>query len=300
MNEKPTHGAGGIVKALKKYRAVYVPYSIPNLVKESIRRRSFNRTFDASPHASVLHALRRDGAVNLGQLFSSEQCAQWATHLKKLIDSHPEHLKTYDDQTDRRFYGVNEITSAFDDFVTHQQIGDIRDTYLGPLKSGFLLGAHIHSGPNNTGSGGGWHRDSLVHAQIKAIVYLTETTADNGPFQYIRGSHRNYATLWAAGKLDQSYRQDRYDTADYISVFDEDPNLLEFAGPAGTVILTDTSGIHRGKPLVEGERCALTHYLFHAHHTKPEYAKFPRPSRLPEYAQNKGRGFENPLNPIEK
>jgi hypothetical protein len=35
-------------------------------------------------------------------------------------------------------------------------------------------------------------------------------------------------------------------------------------GPAGTLVLADTTGIHRGRPLIAGERIALTNYYYPA------------------------------------
>lgn len=287
-----------LTSALKKVRAVYVPFYVAHLLRESLHRRRYTKTFSNSPHSNYLEELQTQGVTVLGQLFSSEQCAQWAQQLRQLINDNSAHLKTYDNEMDRRFYGINELTSNFDDFVTHKQIREIRDTYMGPLKSGFLLGAHIQGGNGNRGSGGGWHRDSTIHAQLKVILYLTDTDSTNGPFQYLRASHRNYSTLWDATKIDKRYRQFRYDSQDYAELFEGDPRLLEFCAPAGTVILADTSGIHRGKPLIADERLALTHYLFHENQTTPKYSKLPRPSRLPEFAANRGRGFESPLNDI--
>ena len=37
-------------------------------------------------------------------------------------------------------------------------------------------------------------------------------------------------------------------------------NIQTLTGKAGTLILVDTRGIHRGKPIEEGERYALTNY----------------------------------------
>lgn len=287
------------IEVLKKRRSIMVARTIPYLIKESAGRQKYIRAFDSSPHRDVLSKLRKDGVLVLGQLFSAEECTEWRQILLEQIDSNPEQLKNYEDDGDHRFYGINEMTDAFDPFVTHQTLRDIRDTYLGALKSGFLLGAHIRSKPGNLGSGGGWHRDSAINAQMKIICYLSDTNGDNGPFQYVRGSHRNYATLAAAATTNKKFRQSRYHTDDYNHVFENDSRIMEFLAPAGTVILADTSGIHRGKPLETGERFALTQYLFHEHHTSPPYSKLPRPSRLPEFVHHKGRGFENQLTPID-
>ena len=66
----------------------------------------------------------------------------------------------------------------------------------------FTLAGHLKFESNNLGSGGGWHRDSPFTNQIKTIVYLTDVSSNNGPFEYLVGSHKRsfYAKLknrWA-------------------------------------------------------------------------------------------------------
>ena len=38
-----------------------------------------------------------------------------------------------------------------------------------------------------------------------------------------------------------------------------------FLGKAGTLLLVNTTGIHRGRPLKAGSRYALTNYYYHPH-----------------------------------
>ena len=40
-------------------------------------------------------------------------------------------------------------------------------------------------------------------------------------------------------------------------------NVRQIIGKAGDLIIVDTSGIHRGSPIKNGERIALTNYLSH-------------------------------------
>ena len=94
-------------------------------------------------------------------------------------------------------------------------------------------------------------------------MYLSDVGAENGPFQILPGSHRAHRKVAdvtfgsldpvstripdeAIGRL-QRRRSVQIDTV---------------IGEAGSVILVDTSAIHRGMPIRNGVRYALTNYYY--------------------------------------
>jgi hypothetical protein len=85
---------------------------------------------------------------------------------------------------------------------------------------------------------------------IKIFFYLKDVTPENGPHCFVRGSHlkRPYELLRRG----------------YSRISDEDiqkyypkEDILELCGEAGTILVVDTSGFHKGKPLINGERLLL-------------------------------------------
>lgn len=86
-----------------------------------------------------------------------------------------------------------------------------------------------------------WHYDNAP-LQVKAICYLTEVTADNGPFAYIKGTH-------GPRPLEASYEETRIDE----SVVPRE-GRVECVGTPGSVIIVDTTGIHRATPNTRGTR----------------------------------------------
>ena len=111
------------------------------------------------------------------------------------------------------------------------------------------------------GSGGGWHRDDADAKQTKAILYLSDVEMENGPFQFIEGSHKPWDIYRMAFKYNFSFGQNRFTDQELEKVIQDQPNRLKtFTGKAGTLILTDTRGLHRGMPIRKGERYALTNY----------------------------------------
>ena len=114
----------------------------------------------------------------------------------------------------------------------------------------------------NQGSGEGWHRDAFLR-QFKAILYLSDVAPENGPFQLIQGSHRRARVLrdMRAGRL--KYTQYRLSDQEIERIIATEPQRkITYTARAGTLILVDTSALHRGQPIEAGIRYALTNYFF--------------------------------------
>lgn len=76
-----------------------------------------------------------------------------------------------------------------------------------------------------------WHRDQN---SLGVFVYLTDVELWNGPFCYIRGSHRAKGTEWPVEKQ------------------------LTLTGPRGTMFVADLHGCHRGlKPTADRYMLAM-------------------------------------------
>ena len=108
-----------------------------------------------------------------------------------------------------------------------------------------------------------YHWDLPRTAFVKVFVYLTDVTPDTGPHCYIRGSHRNKpAPLFRDGRISDAEIAAHYPAEDH----------REICGPAGTILLADTRGFHKGKSLGAGERL-----LFQAEFSAEHFgAPFPR------------------------
>ena len=92
---------------------------------------------------------------------------------------------------------------------------------------------------------------------------MSDVTAENGPFQFLADSHKLGSVLsdiWY-GNLDYMQYRIRDDQIDAI-LKGNASRLKTYTAKAGTLILVDTSSIHRGMPIREGVRYALTNYYF--------------------------------------
>ncbi len=127
------------------------------------------------------------------------------------------------------------------------------------------------------------HRDASG-GDLKAIVYMSDVGPDNGPFGFVLGSHAeapsgvddricetNDSNGLAAtdpqtrrlfGALPERLRQkgavgnDLLDTTDVSRALRD--ALWSITGPAGSLVVFDTKGMHRGGMVTAGERRVLT------------------------------------------
>ena len=95
------------------------------------------------------------------------------------------------------------------------------------------------------------------------MLYLTDVNPENGPFQLLPKSHKLRNVMSAIRKGGLRHWQDRLTNEEVERV----ENRLgikrkTFLGKAGTLILFNSTTIHRGKPIESGERSALTNYYF--------------------------------------
>ncbi|WP_166945074.1 phytanoyl-CoA dioxygenase family protein [Sphingopyxis panaciterrae] len=113
------------------------------------------------------------------------------------------------------------------------------------------------------------HADSF-HASLKAWLFLNPVAADEGPFTYVRGSHR-----FTAERLDWEYRRsladpraiDRLSARGSPRVWDDDLAAMKLAAaeamavPENTLVVADTVGFHaRGVSMRPGERVEIWSY----------------------------------------
>lgn len=115
---------------------------------------------------------------------------------------------------------------------------------------------------------GRWHLDSF-RRQLKVFVFLTDTTEESGPFEFIPSTHRGGFKLKALSGGQYIKFQDLFGpTRKYQSLNDDWVDDLDRAGfpskpvlcRAGTVMIIDTSAVHRARPCTKGSRYALTAY----------------------------------------
>ena len=177
---------------------------------------------------------------------------------------------------DIRLFKFENISNDAIFFSEDQFLNEIGNKYTGKkLNTHFVLAGKLEfSEATKASSGGGWHRDS-DGIQFKAMVYLNDVKSNNGPFFFVPNSKKIDAKRQPIKKLNsllfyvkrflkyQKIRDPRYSEDSILNFFKSSKQMpIEISAPRGSVVLFDSSYIHRGKIIEKGLRYTMTNYYF--------------------------------------
>lgn len=210
--------------------------------------------------SAALSALRYSRG-NLSQIFNDtvlvEENVLDGGSCRALMESIDSQLEMNGEQfvddagADRRiFYFERQVPNLIVKLQIEDLLIDI-SKYLGAnVKHWFLMANKVEYRPGNKGSGGGFHRDSVYSHQLKVIWYLNDVGNENGPFAFVRGSHKRLFSRASPLKPPHSRCEGT-------------PEHLEaVTGDAGLRLVCDTRCVHGGMPVLKGCRYAVTLYTF--------------------------------------
>lgn len=222
-----------------------------------------------------LAKVEADGICIVENFWSEETCARARGEVDRVIAQYPKYVNS-NAKADQRVYGANNASELIATFANDPMLASVASAYNREItRTAFTLAARMPASRDNQGSGEGWHRDAFFR-QFKAILYLSDVGPSNGPFQMILDSHRRQRVIrdMRAGQLKyMQYRQTDLEIERIIA--DEPARKITYTARAGTLILVDTSTLHRGQPIEAGTRYALTNYYFPEGRIDPSlYEKF--------------------------
>jgi len=198
----------------------------------------------------MFFSLKEKGIYVLPNFLSETHCNSIISKFLDITD------KSNVSNDDTRVFYAEKLIDEMDLVLKNTQLNGLIKSYIGPFaKKSTMINNTIYR-DGGLGSGGGWHRDSALRRQLKFILYLSNVELSNGPFEYIEGSHKRASKILLSKEKGLKLRTQRFDTL---------PKSLHskpILGKKGTLIIVDTSGLHRGMPVLEGERFALTEYIF--------------------------------------
>lgn len=127
--------------------------------------------------------------------------------------------------------------------------------YLGMWPSLHSIGAWFNYPTNEAATSSQlWHHDPEDLKLIKVFIYLDDVREENGPFTYIPGTHPFGVNVATAKKHKKTERLPDDQISDVFP-----PTMWRVCtGPAGTMILADTLGYHRGGKPSAGTRLLVT------------------------------------------
>ncbi len=237
------------------------------------------RTLTDPKERLLLRAIRRKGYCVVPNFYTAERCAELRREVDRLLQTYREKVQTDAKGSDHRLFGADRVSPLIKSFYDDPLIARIMEAHeKTDYLTGLTLAARLDFVTGNQGSGDGWHRDWSVREQIKAIVYLSDVTEKNGPFEYIEGSHHPLTIINDLVQNSFSFNQNRFTHTEIEALLargNRTTKRILFPGKAGTLILVNTRGLHRGSPIQEGVRYALTNYV---------WSRMPIPKHVAELA----------------
>lgn len=238
---------------------------VPMFLAERVVWEAAHRAKGACPAgwAPVLERLTRDGVAVLPGHLPRERCDVLRAEVDRLLEAESARVHR---RGDARLYGAERASQMVRAFHDDPDLLALARAWRGPdvVNAMTLAAALVHRPGVRASSGPGWHRDGWFR-QVKAFVFLTDVSEANGPLQVIAGSHRAAARARDMRRHGQRFKQYDFTDAEVGRLLAAEPErLVTAAGPAGTLVLADTSAIHRGRPIEAGARYALTNYYYPA------------------------------------
>jgi len=208
----------------------------------------------------LLLEIQKNGYAIISNFFDEELCKACINDMNWMFENKKEFVHK---REDLRIFGAEELSENIMKFSDNELFNKLANAYNAvPTRCGFTLAGKIEATGQEYGSGGSWHRDSYFR-QFKSIIYLNDVDENNGPFQLVKYSHLPKKKLEDKKTAQLEEMHSSFNQENVEKILKDNPKRLKtFTGKAGTVLLVDSSIIHRGVPLKQGVRYALTNYFF--------------------------------------
>jgi hypothetical protein len=221
---------------------------------------------ELTQHRELLEELDREGIVTVEGYLPPDQVAAMLAGAEEVI------RKAQDGELSDRFFTiqpdiifriarVDELIPETRPFFEDPAIRGVMEAYLSPRVVSFRRELENRFGISKMAQADLFHFDNW-RPICKAFLYLVDVEEENAPFRYLRRSHKDGP--WRkrhAIEFDADGTSGRYGHffPQEIRALREQHDWDEVVctGKAGTLILADFRGLHRGTPLKSGRRVLL-------------------------------------------
>lgn len=175
---------------------------IKHEIKNWWREQKLNSKELTARETEIFKELKLKGYAVVKGFWTAADCERFRSEMDKAIAKYFDQCWKDEHQADCRLYGGEAILPKAASFWKHKALRKLAKAYgdLDPIQ-GFTMLNRIRFKEENKGSGGGWHRDTATMRQFKSILYLSDVEEENGPFEYLPGTHTTKSlvmTEWKA------------------------------------------------------------------------------------------------------
>jgi hypothetical protein len=158
----------------------------------------------------------------------------------------------------RYYWRMSELNRlpAVQRLIADAAFNDIAQRYLGarPLLSNITMWLDAGHDSGKSFNAHVYHYDNDGPAFLKFFIYLSDIGMESGPHSFIQGSHHRR-------KPPQFSRVGLYDREAILAFYGKE-NEIVFTAPAGTVLVEDTAGFHKGTPPNDGHYRLLLQFEY--------------------------------------
>jgi ectoine hydroxylase-related dioxygenase (phytanoyl-CoA dioxygenase family) len=233
---------------------------------EYVARRRAQSPALAPEEQQLVEGLRRDGYAVVPGYWARERAIAMRDRLEafladgesKEFDSGA-YLRFWDnrahDEGVRRLYHVDREIPELSEYRNDPLIRKVVEAYFAmPFHSGVLVYQHNTKSNANTRN----HHVDAFSKEFKSFLYLDDVDEGNGPFAYIPGTQRSHARR-VVKQLVKGSEATGFTDQELGKLIDREVTIT---GEAGTLILADVRGFHRGTPQLNRSRSAIVNYMF--------------------------------------
>ena len=212
---------------------------------------------------SVMMILKQFGICILKKYYSNDVVNIIENEFDTIFNEHSSKIEILDKENcscDQRIFNVQKYSNPIKNIFSDDTLfNNCASRYNPNLNKKTLINKVIYNDGFTSNSGGGWHRDNH-DCQFKTIMYLSNVDITNGNFQFLTNSSKKY--IGYPKPRTHSYNTRFADDTIANLITSNKTELHNVLGERGTLILVDTTYIHRGNIIKSGERKAITQYFF--------------------------------------
>lgn len=208
---------------------------------------------------SIMKDYYKNGFVVIPNYWTDHKCSSLVNELDSLF-SDPSISSSLNE--DIRIYDAQNYSKIAKDFFSDEQLQQVSKWATGlKLDNYGSMANRVEPNKSALGSGGDWHRDSN-YCQFKTLIYLTDVSGvDDGAFQIITRSGSVFSVLFSNIRMKKKLTETRWTDLE-IQRLGVSDKIRTVIGKAGTLVIFDTSNLHRGAANRNKFRYALTNYYY--------------------------------------
>ena len=188
---------------------------------------------------TIILQLKKNGYFAFSQAITESTISQiYQDATKQKLNMNNNDIRGVYNEKQYFFTNLLAVSKKFYDFVTSELVLNICKNYLGNSFRLKALRYYETYGKHSMQ----WHTDNKTDrkfSDIPGLIFIFYiSNVDDGHFQYIEGSH-----LWSGEKAYNNY-SDEFIQKNYKE------KIKDFKFPSGSLIIYNTYGIHRAKPVL--------------------------------------------------